>query len=443
MFESLSEKLQKALGDLRRKGRLTEQDVNDALRQIRMVLLEADVNFKVVRDFVARVKERAIGTDILESLSAAQQVVKVVNDELIALLGSEDSTLNLAPSPPTVIMIVGLQGGGKTTTCGKLGLQFRKSGNHPLLVAADIYRPAAIKQLQVVGGQVNVPVFALGDKQDPVQIARSALAAAKEGGNDIIIFDTAGRLHIDDQMMTELKKIKAVLSPQEILLVVDAMTGQDAVNVAQQFNDQLGVTGFVLTKMDGDTRGGAALSIRSVTGRPIKFAGISEKMDGLEAFHPDRMASRILGMGDILSLIEKAEQTMDARKAEELEKKLRQEQLDFEDYLEQIRQINKIGSMDQIMSMLPGMGALKGKMPAIGEKDTAHMEAMILSMTVQERRHPEIINGSRRRRIAKGSGRTVQDVNNLITNFMQVRKMMKQITDMTHGGKRGKFRLPF
>lgn len=438
MFESLTEKLQKTFGDLRRKGHLTEQDVNDALRQIKLVLLEADVHFKVVRDFIARVKERAIGTDILESLNAVQQVVKIVNEELVALLGKDEQRLLLAPTAPTIVMVVGLQGGGKTTSCAKLAMNLRKSGHHPMLVAADIYRPAAIKQLQVVGEQVGVPVFSMGDRTDPVQIARSALVAAKDGGNDIIIVDTAGRLHIDNQLMEELKKIKGVLSPHEILLVVDAMTGQDAVNVAQQFNDQLGVTGFILTKLDGDTRGGAALSIRSVTGVPIKYAGVGEKLDALEAFYPERMASRILGMGDILSLIEKAELNLDSKKAEELERKLRQEQLDFQDYLDQLQQLKKMGPLDQLMGMIPGMGALKAKMPEVNEKHTARMEAMILSMTMQERRHPEILNGSRRRRIAKGSGTTVQDVNGLITNFMEVRKSMKMLTEVMSGGKGGK-----
>ena len=444
MFESLTEKLQKTFGDLRRKGHLTEQDVNDALRQIKLVLLEADVNFKVVRDFVAKIKQRAIGSEILESLNAVQQVVKIVNEELIVLLGEGDQRLNLSPTAPTVVMVVGLQGGGKTTSCAKLALSLRKNGHHPLLVAADVYRPAAIKQLQVVGSQVEVPVFSMGDKQDPVQIARSSLAAAKEGGNDVIILDTAGRLHIDTDLMEELRRIKQVLSPHEILLVVDAMTGQDAVNVSQQFNEQLGVTGFVLTKLDGDTRGGAALSIRSVTGIPVKFAGIGEKLDAWEPFYPDRMASRILGMGDILSLIEKAEQNLDATKAAELEKKLRQEQLDFQDYLEQLQQLKKMGSLDQLMGMIPGLSAMKNKVPQVDERQTARMEAMILSMTMQERRNPEIINGSRRRRIAKGSGATIQDVNKLIANFMEVRKAMKQIAGFASGGKRGKMpRLPF
>ena len=446
MFESLAEKLQKTFGDLRKKGRLTESDVNDALRQIKLVLLEADVNFKVVREFVGRVKERAIGSEILESLNAVQQVVKIVNEELIALLGGQEQRLAISPTAPTTIMMVGLQGGGKTTSCAKLASMLRKSGHHPMLVAADVYRPAAIKQLQVVGEQVGVPVFSMGDRQDPVQIARSAIAAAKEGGCDIIIVDTAGRLHVDAPLMEELRRVKGVLSPHEILLVVDAMTGQDAVNVAQQFNDQLGITGFVLTKLDGDTRGGAALSIRSVTGLPIKFAGVGEKLDALEAFYPERMASRILGMGDILSLIERAEQNLDQKKAEELERKLRQDQLDFQDYLEQLQQLKKMGPLDQIMGMIPGMGALKGKVPQVNEKHTARMEAMILSMTIQERRHPEILNGSRRRRIAKGSGTTVQDVNALIANFMEVRKAMKGLAAFAtgHGGKKGKMpRLPF
>jgi signal recognition particle subunit SRP54 len=443
MFESLTDKLQKAFGDLRRKGHLTEQDVNDALRQIRLVLLEADVHFKVVRDFVARVKERAIGAEILQSLNAVQQVVKIVNEEIVALLGQDGKGLELATKPPTIIMVVGLQGGGKTTSCAKLALHLRQNGHHPLLVAADVYRPAAIKQLEVVGEQVKVPVFAMGDKQDPVEIARQALATARTGGNDIVIVDTAGRLHIDSQMMDELRRVKSVLSPHEILLVVDAMTGQDAVNVAQQFNEQLGVSGFVLTKLDGDTRGGAALSIRAVTGVPIKFAGVGEKLDALEPFYPERMASRILGMGDILSLIERAEQNLDVQKAEELERKLRQQQLDFQDYLEQLQQLKKMGPLDQLMGMIPGMSALKGKVPQVSEKHTARMEAMILSMTAQERRHPEVLNGSRRRRIARGSGTTVQEVNELIKNFMEVRRAMKGLADLASGGRRGKLKLPF
>ncbi len=390
--------------------------------------------FKVVKDFVARIKERAVGTEILEGLHPAQQVIKIVDEELTALLGGEQSPLTFAPRPPTIIMLCGLQGAGKTTHAGKLAAFLRKQGRKPFLVAADIYRPAAIKQLQVVGEQVKTPVFTL-DGADPARICREGVAEASRTGHDLVILDTAGRLQIDQALMEELQRIKAAVSPQEILLVVDAMTGQEAVNVAQGFHESLDVTGFILTKMDGDTRGGAALSIKSVVGRPIKFVGVGEKMDALEVFHPDRLASRILGMGDVLTLIERAEGALDQKKALEFEKKLRANKFDFEDYLDQMRQMRKMGPLDQILKMIPGLGgagALKDLQ--IDESHLGRIEAMILSMTPHERREPGLINGSRRRRIALGSGTTIQDVNRLLTQFEQMKKMMRGLTGMEGGG---------
>jgi signal recognition particle subunit SRP54 len=433
MFDSLADKLQDVFKRLRSKGALTEADVAEALREVRLGLLEADVNFKVVKDFVGRIRERSVGIEILEGLHPAQQVIKIVDEELTALLGGEQAPLTFASRPPTVIMLCGLQGAGKTTHAGKLASMLRKQGRNPMLVAADIYRPAAIKQLQVVGEQVKTPVFTL-DGAKPDVIAREGVAEADRKGHDVVILDTAGRLQIDEALMQELQRIKAVVAPQEILLVVDAMTGQEAVAVAQGFNEALDVTGFILTKLDGDTRGGAALSIKSVVGRPIKFVGVGEKMDALEVFHPDRMASRILGMGDVLTLIERAEGALDQKKALELEKKLRANKFDFEDYLDQMRQMRKMGPLDQILKMIPGLGgadALKGV--AIDESHLAHIEAMILSMTPQERREPGLINGSRRRRIATGSGRTIQDVNRLLTQFEQMKKMMRGLTAMEPG----------
>ena len=433
MFDSLADKLQDVFKRLRSKGALNEADVGEALREVRLGLLEADVNFKVVKDFVGRVRERSVGVEVLEGLHPAQQVIKIVDEELTALLGGEQAPLTFASRPPTVIMLCGLQGAGKTTHAGKLALMLRKQGRNPMLVAADIYRPAAIKQLQVVGEQVKTPVFTL-DGAKPEVIAREGVAEADRKGHDVVILDTAGRLQIDEALMQELQRIKAIVAPHEILLVVDAMTGQEAVNVAQGFNEALDVTGFILTKLDGDTRGGAALSIKSVAGRPIKFVGVGEKMDALEVFHPDRMASRILGMGDVLTLIERAEGVLDQKKALELEKKLRANKFDFEDYLEQMRQMRKMGPLDQILKMIPGLGgagALKDL--AIDESHLAHIEAMILSMTVQERREPGLINGSRRRRIANGSGRTIQDVNRLLTQFEQMKKMMRGLTNMGPG----------
>ncbi len=431
MFESLSDKLQGVFSRLRSKGALTEQDVNEALREVRVVLLEADVNFKVAKDFIATVKERAVGENILEGLNPAQQVIKIVNEELTALLGGEQVGLTFAARPPTVIMLAGLQGAGKTTHAGKLATLLRKQGRNPMLVAADIYRPAAIKQLQVVGEQVKTPVFTLGDKVDPAEIARQGVAQAVQDGHDVVILDTAGRLQIDESLMDELRRVKAVVSPQEILLVVDAMTGQEAVHVAQGFNSALDVTGFILTKLDGDTRGGAALSIKTVVGKPIKFIGVGEKMDALEVYYPDRMASRILGMGDVLTLIERAEAAIDQKKAEELEKKLRANKFDFEDYLEQMRQMRKMGPLQDILKMIPGMGGLKDLQ--IDEKALSHIEAMICSMTQAERREPAMINGSRRRRIAAGSGTNIQDVNRLLTQFEQMKKMMRGLTGGPNG----------
>lgn len=443
MFESLSEKLQNVFQKLRGKGTLSEQDVSEALREVRLVLLEADVNFRVVKDFIARVKERAIGSDVLQSLTPGQQVVKIVNEELIALLGGSDTGIKLASKPPTVIMLCGLQGSGKTTTAGKLANLMRHQGRKPLLVAADIYRPAAIKQLQVLGEQLGIPVFSLGDKADPVNIAKAAISSAASNGQDIVILDTAGRLHIDTDLMQELSSIKAAVSPNEVLLVVDAMTGQDAVNVAEQFNAALEVNGFIVTKLDSDARGGAALSIKAVTGKPIKFAGIGEKMEALEPFHPDRMASRILGMGDVLSLIEKAEAAMDIKKATELERKFRENKFDFDDYLDQMSQVRKMGPLDQILGMIPGLNAKRMKDVEIDEHQVDKVEAIIKSMTKDERHHPEIINGSRKRRIAKGSGTSIQEVNRLINQFNQMRKMMKDITEMDQGAKRKVKSLPF
>ncbi len=435
MFESLADKLQDVFKRLRAKGPLSEADVAEAMREVRLGLLEADVNFKVVKDFTARVRERAVGVEVMEGLHPAQQVIKIVDEELTGLLGGEQAPLLFSPKPPTIIMLCGLQGAGKTTHAGKLARLLKKQGRKPLLVAADIYRPAAIKQLQVVGEQVGTPVFTL-DGAKPELIAREGVAEATRKGYDVVILDTAGRLQIDDALMEELERVKAATSPTEILLVVDAMTGQEAVNVAQGFNERLSVTGFLLTKLDGDTRGGAALSIKGVTGLPIKFVGVGEKMDALEVFYPDRMASRILGMGDVLTLIERAEEAIDQKKAAELEKKFRANKFDFEDYLDQMRQMRKLGPLDQILKLIPGLGgsdALKN-MPQIDESHIAQIEGIILSMTPGERREPGIINGSRRRRIALGSGRSVQEVNRLLTQLEQMKKMMRGLTSMEGGG---------
>jgi len=427
MFETLTEKLQKAFERLGGRGVLTEEAVTSALHEVQLALLEADVNYRVVKDFVSRVRERATGVEVMKGLKPAEQVVKIVDEELTELLGGSDENtkLRFASSPPTVYMLVGLQGSGKTTHAGKLAHFLRRQGRNPMLAACDIYRPAAIKQLEVVGEQVKAPVFSLGDKVDPAQIARQAVDEAKRSGKDVVIIDTAGRLQIDDALMEELRRVKSAVSPTEILLVLDAMTGQEAVNVAKGFNDVLEVDGFILTKFDSDTRGGAALSLRTVAEKPIKFIGTGEKMDALEAFHPDRMASRILGMGDILSLIEKVETELDSKKTEELEKKLRANSFDFEDFLQQMRQMKKLGPLEQLLGLLPGVGSqLKGVQ--FDDKQMARIEGMILSMTPQERRDPSILVGSRRRRVAAGSGSTVQEVNNLISKFEMMRSFVRR-----------------
>jgi signal recognition particle subunit SRP54 len=438
MFESLSDKLQTVFQRLRGKGRVTEADVNEAMREVRLALLEADVNFKVVKDFIGRVKEKAVGTDVLESLSPAQQVVKIVHDELVDLLGGTEAKLNLSPEPPTVLMLCGLQGSGKTTLAGKLANWFKKQGRNPMMVACDIYRPAAIKQLQVLGGQIRVPVFTLPAEQQkaPPTIARAAIQQAQQNGNDIVILDTAGRLHIDEDLMDELGQMKAWVQPHEMLLVVDAMVGQDAVNFAQEFNAKLGITGFVMTKMDGDTRGGAALSIREVTGVPIKFLGVGEKLDALEPFYPDRLASRILGMGDILSLIEKAQEAVDEKKAEELEKKLRANRFDLNDFLDQMQQMKKLGPLENIMKMLPGINSkMIEEVGGVDPKLLARKEAIVQSMTPQERANPQILNGPRRRRIAAGCGQSVQEVNQFLNEFEQMRKMIRAMMEQKQGGR--------
>lgn len=444
-FEGLAERLQGTMQKIRGKGKVTESDVKEMMREVRLALLEADVNFKVVKDFVKKVSERAVGQEVLKSLTPGQQVIKIVQEELTNLMGGSQSKIAVAKRPPTVIMMVGLQGAGKTTTSGKLANLLRKKYNRtPLLVAADIYRPAAIKQLETLGKQLGMPVFSLGDKISPVEIARQAIEKAKEEHHDTVIIDTAGRLHIDSELMNELKEIKELAHPDEIILVVDAMTGQDAVNVAQSFNDQLGITGVILTKLDGDTRGGAALSIRAVTEKPIKFAGMGEKMDALEPFHPERMASRILGMGDILSLIEKAQETVDEEKARALEKKMRDQSFTFEDFLEQLGQVRKMGPLGDILKMIPGANRMKGMDNLqIDEKQIAHVEAIIQSMTKQEKIRPDIINASRKKRIAKGSGRPVQEVNRLLKQFEEMKKMMKQLQGMNQKGRKKGFKFPF
>lgn len=451
IFEGLSEKLQNAFGKLRSKGKLTEEDVKLAMREVKMALLEADVNFKVVKDFIKVVQERCIGEDVMKSLTPGQMVVKIVNEELTALMGDVQSKISMSNKPPTVVMMVGLQGAGKTTTSGKLAGYLKGQGKKPLLVAGDVYRPAAIKQLQVVGEKLDIEVFTLGDKVSPVDIAKAAIEHANKNGNDLVIIDTAGRLHIDEVLMQELQDIKAIARPQEILLVVDAMTGQDAVNVAESFDSTLGIDGVVLTKMDGDTRGGAALSIRAVTKKPIKFVGMGEKLDNIEPFYPDRMASRILGMGDVLTLIEKAQSNMDMEKAKELEAKMRKNEMDFEDFLSQLEQIQKIGSIDKIMDMIPGMGGMKAQMGDMekGKKELMKNKAIIQSMTIKERRNPSILNASRKKRIARGSATSVADVNRLLKQFNEMKKMMKmfQSGNMMGKMKKGGFpklpKLPF
>ena len=447
MFESLGEKLNNAFKKFRNKGKLTEADVKAGMREIKLALLEADVNFKVVRDFIKIVSERAVGAEVLESLLPAQQVVKIVNEELTRLMGGSQAKLTIASKPPTVIMMVGLQGAGKTTHAGKLAGMYKKQGKRPLLVAGDIYRPAAIKQLQVVGEKLDIPVFTMGDQVSPVEIAKESIKYANQKGYDMVFIDTAGRLQIDEVLMDELKNIKAEVNPDEILLTVDSMIGQESVNVAETFNNLLDITGVILTKLDGDTRGGAALSIRYVTGKPIKFVGMGEKLDTIEPFHPDRMASRILGMGDVLTLIDKAQAAYDEKQAAELEQKMRQQTFTLDDYLEQLAQLKSMGNLEQLMGMMPGVkpGAMKDV--KIDEKAMAHTEAIIHSMTKAEREHPDMINASRKKRIAAGSGTSVEEVNKLLKQFEQMLKMMKQFTNMgkTKQGKRmlGRMKMPF
>ena len=426
-FEGLSSRLQEITRKLRGKARITEDDLKEVLREVKLALLEADVNYKIVKEFVKVIEEKALGADVLKSLTPGQQVVKIVKDELVLLLGGEESKINYTPNPPTVIMLVGLQGSGKTTTAGKLANIIRKQGKKPLLVACDVYRPAAIKQLQVVGKQLDIPVYTNENSKDVSLIAKQAMSYAISKMNDVIIIDTAGRLQIDEALMQELKDLKSNVKPHEILLVVDSMTGQDAVNVAGTFNETLGIDGIVLTKLDGDTRGGAALSVKKVTGRPIKFAATGEKLSDIEVFHPERMASRILGMGDVLSIIEKAEETFDLEEAEKLEKKLKKQGFDLEDYLSQLRQMKKMGSFSSILKMLPGFGN-KLKDVDIDDKEFVRIEAIICSMTIEERRNPKLLNGSRRLRIAKGSGTTVEQINKFMKSFEMTQKMMKEMT---------------
>ena len=438
-FEGLSERLQGAMTKIGKKGKITEADLKEMMREVRLALLEADVNFRVVKDFVKKVNERALGSDVLESLSPAQQVVKIVNEELTELMGGQQEPFNFATKPPTVVMMVGLQGAGKTTTAGKIANYMKKRENkRPLLVAGDVYRPAAIQQLQTIGAQLNFPVYSKGTDADPVEIAKEAVEEAKMNGRDLVIIDTAGRLHVDEVLMTELKNIKAAVQPDEILFTVDAMTGQDAVNVAKAFNEQLGITGVVLTKLDGDTRGGSALSIRSVTGKPIKFTGQGEKLDDIEPFYPERMASRILGMGDMMTLIERAQQDFDETKAAEMADKIRENTFDFNDFIEQMDQVSNMGPIEDIIKMIPGMSNLPGMdQVKVDPKDMAHMKAIVLSMTPQERENPELLSQSRRKRIAKGSAQTLAEVNRMIKQFNESRKMMNKMSKGNFSGMEG------
>lgn len=441
-FEGLAGRLQETMNKIRGKGKVNEADVKEMMREVRLALLEADVNFKVVKQFIKTVSERAVGADVMKSLTPGQQVIKIVQEELTNLMGGEESKIGTADRPPTVIMMVGLQGAGKTTTSGKLANLLRKKYNRkPLLVAADIYRPAAIKQLETLGKQLDMPVFSLGDQVSPVEIAKQAIEKAKEDHLDYVIIDTAGRLHIDETLMDELKQVKEIANPTEILLVVDSMTGQDAVNVAESFNEQLEITGVVLTKLDGDTRGGAALSIRSVTGKPIKFVATGEKMEAIETFHPDRMASRILGMGDVLSLIEKAQTDVDTEKMKAMEQKMKDNSMTLDDFLDQLQQVKQMGPLDELLKMMPGAGKMKGlDNMQVDDKQLGHIEAIIKSMTKNEKDNPDIINASRRKRIARGSGRPIQEINRLLKQFTEMKKMMKQ---MTVGGKGKKGKNPF
>lgn len=442
-FEGLAQRLQGTLQKIKGKGKISEADVKEMMREVRFALIEADVNLKVVKEFVKTVSERAVGQDVMKSLTPGQQVVKIVKDELTNLMGGEQNPIQFARKSPTVIMMVGLQGAGKTTTTGKLATVLRKRHNKkPLLVAADIYRPAAIQQLETLGKQLTMPVFSLGTDISPVEITRQALAEAEKEHHDVVIIDTAGRLHVDENLMQELKDIRELSKPDEVFLVVDAMTGQDAVNVAKSFDDAIGITGVVLTKLDGDTRGGAALSIRSVTQKPIKFVGMGEKMDALEPFHPERMASRILGMGDVMSLIEKAQENVDEEKAKELEQKFRTQTFTLDDFLDQLQQVKKMGPLDEILKMMPGMNKIKGLENAqVDESQMGRVEAVIRSMTIAERTTPEIINANRRKRIAKGSGTSIQEVNRLLKQFEEMKKMVKQMTNMQQKGKK-KMKMP-
>jgi len=444
IFEGLAEKLQNTLKNLKGKGKLTEKDVEAAMREVKLALLEADVHYKVVKDFVKKVKERSIGAEVLESLTPGQQVIKIVNEELSELMGGVQSKLNLSSKPPTVIMLVGLQGAGKTTTAGKLALNLKQQGKQPMLIACDIYRPAAIKQLEVVSEKAGAVFFSDEGNKDAVDIAKKGLEKAKTLGYDIVIVDTAGRLHIDENLMEELSSIKKNVKPHEILLVVDSMTGQDAVNIAQSFDDTLGIDGVILTKLDGDTRGGAALSIKAVTQKPIKFAAIGEKLEDLEPFYPDRMASRILGMGDVLSLIEKAQGAFDEKSAKAMQDKIKSSDFTFDDFLEQMQQVKKMGPLKDLIQMIPGVSQMKGiKDIDIDDKELVRVEAIIQSMTKQERQNPSIINASRRKRIAKGSGNEVSQVNRLLKQFEESKKMMKQFTQMNKSMKKGKMKFPF
>ena len=443
-FEGLAERLQGTIQKIKGKGKVSEQDVKEMMREVRFALIEADVNLKVVKEFVKKVSERAVGVDVMKSLTPGQQVIKIVQEELTTLMGGEQSPIKFSTRPPTVIMMVGLQGAGKTTTTGKLASVLRKKYNKkPLLVAADVYRPAAVQQLQTLGKQLSLPVFALGTDVSPVEIARQAIEHAKEEHHDVVLIDTAGRLHIDETLMQELKDIRALKEPDEVFLVVDAMTGQDAVNVAQNFNEAVGITGVVLTKLDGDTRGGAALSIRAVTEKPIKFVGMGEKMDALEPFHPERMASRILGMGDVLSLIEKAQANVDMDKAKELEEKFMTQSFTFDDFIEQLQAVKKMGPLDELLKMIPGASKMKGLENAkVDEKQMGRIEAIIYSMTPTEKTNPEIISASRKKRIATGSGTSIQEVNRLLKQFEEKKKMMKQMTGMTQGKGKKKMKMP-
>ena len=443
-FDSLGDKLQSITKKLRGQGKISEKDLKAVTREVKVALLEADVNYKVVKQFTEKINERALGSEVMESLTPGQQIIKIVREELTELLGGEMAKLTFSSKPPTVIMMVGLQGSGKTTTTGKLARLLKKQNKRPLLAACDVYRPAAINQLEVLGKQLEIPVFSLGDKESPVVIAKQAVEHANRYGNDVVILDTAGRLHIDEALMEELRQIKEAVDPQEILLVVDSMTGQDAVNVAQSFNDLLEITGVILTKLDGDTRGGAALSVKSITGKPIKFAGMGEKMDALEPFYPDRMAGRILGMGDILTLIDKAQENINQAQAEEMSKKMLKAEFTFDDYLAQMEQMQNMGSLEGMLEMMPGMKS-KLKDVKIDPKEMDHVKAIIRSMTPQERRNPKLINGSRRRRIALGSGTKVQDVNRLLKQYEQAQSLMKQFSKMPTDPKKMKkgFKLPF